>query len=107
MAIELIAPMTRKGAPPLGAESPPELRQHQQTPFRALVRKLMRPKADQARQVARPEIAARSGMTIVPKMRDESGLGSDPASSFASKRFLTSIAASFCLRAKACARGGR
>ena len=35
-------------------------------------------------------------------MRDESGLGSDPASSFASKRFLTSIAASFwlefCLR---------
>ena len=44
VAIELIAPMTRKGAPPLGAESPPELRQDQQTPFRALVRKLMRPK---------------------------------------------------------------
>jgi hypothetical protein len=54
--------MTRKGAPPLGAESPSELRQDQQTPFRALVRKLMRPKGDQARQVARPEIAARSGI---------------------------------------------
>jgi len=54
--------MTRKGAPPLGAESPSELRQDQQTPFRALVRKLMRPTGDQARQVARPEIAARSGI---------------------------------------------
>jgi hypothetical protein len=41
--------MTRKGAPPLGAESTAELRQDQQTPFRALVRKLMRPKGDQAR----------------------------------------------------------
>jgi hypothetical protein len=40
--------MTRKGAPPLGAKSPPELRQDQQTPLRALVRKLMRPKGDQA-----------------------------------------------------------
>jgi hypothetical protein len=58
MAIELIAPMTRKGAPPLGAESPPQLRQDQQTSFRALVRKLTRPKGDQARQVARPEITA-------------------------------------------------
>ena len=34
--------MTRKAAPPLGAERPPQLRQDEQTPFRALVRKLMR-----------------------------------------------------------------
>jgi hypothetical protein len=57
VAIEV---MTGKGAPPLGAGSPPELRQDQQTPFRALVRKLMGPKGDQARQVARPEITAGS-----------------------------------------------
>jgi len=50
--------MTRKGAAPLGAERPPELRQDQKTAFRALVGKLMRPKGDQARQVARPEITA-------------------------------------------------
>jgi hypothetical protein len=50
--------MTRKAAPPLGAERPPQLRQDEQTPFRALVRKLMRPKGYQARQVARPEITA-------------------------------------------------
>src|SRR5262249_23290817 len=52
---ELVAPMICKGAPPLVAERPPELRQDQQTTFRALVRNLMRPKSDQARQVARPE----------------------------------------------------
>jgi hypothetical protein len=50
--------MTGKAAPPLGAERPPQLRQDQQNTFRALVRKLMRPKGDQARQVARPEITA-------------------------------------------------
>jgi hypothetical protein len=48
--------MTGKGAPPLGAGSPPELRKGQQTPFRALVRKLMGPKGDQSR----PEITAGS-----------------------------------------------
>jgi hypothetical protein len=38
--------MTRKGAAPLDAERPPKLRQDQQTPLRALVGKLLRPKGD-------------------------------------------------------------
>jgi hypothetical protein len=38
--------MTGKGASPFGAKRPPQLRQNQQAPFRALVRKFMRPKGD-------------------------------------------------------------
>jgi hypothetical protein len=60
MPVAVIAPVTGETPPALGSKRAAELGEHAESSFLAVVLELVRPRRDQLRQVARPQIGGGS-----------------------------------------------